>query len=307
MVNFAASTAGQLTHGDHAAVRFLLLRDRRDLLSASPSCRRRSRRPSIPQPLKTASLDIRKLYANSPVAAVGCFLIGTRQRRLRHARRGLCAADRPSDPRRRDPDGRRGPRRVADPVPARPPVRPHGPAQGPDRRSPLGAVASAASPSPSSSRATRRSSSALVVLFGAMIYPMYALAVAHANDFAAPDDFVKIAGGLLLLLGFGTMVGPILAAEAMEQFAPEGLFAFCRARPSPARALHALPHVPAAGAAPAPSARRSRACRSPRPRPRRAPSSIRAPSNRQTTSDRPENPSALNAGSTAHVVLRRTA
>ena len=46
---------------------------------------------------------------------------------------------------------------------------------------------------------------------------MYALAVAHANDFAAPDEFVKIAGGLLLLLGFGTMVGPILAAQAMER------------------------------------------------------------------------------------------
>jgi uncharacterized membrane protein YfcA len=50
--------------------------------------------------------------------------------------------------------------------------------------------------------------------------------VAHANDFAAPDEFVKIAGGLLLLLGTGTMIGPILAAQAMERFAPEGLFAF---------------------------------------------------------------------------------
>ena len=67
----------------------------------------------------------------------------------------------------------------------------------------------------------------LVIVFGAMIYPMYALAVAHANDFAAPDDFVKIAGGLLLLYGFGTMLGPLFAAQAMERIAPEGLFAFC--------------------------------------------------------------------------------
>ena len=66
----------------------------------------------------------------------------------------------------------------------------------------------------------------LVVIFGAMIYPQYALTVAHANDFAAPDEFVKIAGGLLLLLGVGTMVGPFLAALAMEHFLPEGLFAF---------------------------------------------------------------------------------
>src|SRR4029079_7281785 len=46
----------------------------------------------------------------------------------------------------------------------------------------------------------------LVVVFGAAIYPMYAIAVAHANDFATSDYFVKIAGGLLLLVGFGTMI-----------------------------------------------------------------------------------------------------
>jgi hypothetical protein len=59
-----------------------------------------------------------------------------------------------------------------------------------------------------------------------MIYPMYSLAVAHANDFAGPDEFVKIAGGLLLLLGVGTMFGPIAAALTMEWSVPEGLFAF---------------------------------------------------------------------------------
>jgi MFS family permease len=66
----------------------------------------------------------------------------------------------------------------------------------------------------------------LVVVWGAMSYPMYALAVAHTNDFAGPDEFVKIAGGLLLLLGAGTIVGPIAGAAAMEAIAPEGLFAF---------------------------------------------------------------------------------
>ena len=66
----------------------------------------------------------------------------------------------------------------------------------------------------------------LTVIFGAAIYPMYSVAVAHANDFAGPDEFVKIAGGLLLLLGVGTMLGPLFAAEAMERLFPEGLFAF---------------------------------------------------------------------------------
>ena len=56
------------------------------------------------------------------------------QRRLRHPRRGLRPADRPADPEHRAADGRRGARRVADPVPARPAVGPDGPAEGADRR-----------------------------------------------------------------------------------------------------------------------------------------------------------------------------
>jgi MFS family permease len=69
----------------------------------------------------------------------------------------------------------------------------------------------------------------LVIAFGAMSYPMYALTVAHANDFAAGDDFVRIAGGLLLLYGIGTMIGPVVAAQAMDRIAPDGLFAFTAA------------------------------------------------------------------------------
>ena len=69
----------------------------------------------------------------------------------------------------------------------------------------------------------------IMIVFGALVYPMYAIAVAHANDFAEADEFVRIAGGLLLLLGFGTMLGPILAAEMMQRWIPEGLFVFTAA------------------------------------------------------------------------------
>ncbi|HVY20951.1 MAG TPA: MFS transporter [Bauldia sp.] len=69
----------------------------------------------------------------------------------------------------------------------------------------------------------------MAILFGAMIYPMYALTVAHANDFAASDEFVKIASSLLLLYGIGTMLGPLAAAYAMGHFAPEGIFVFTAA------------------------------------------------------------------------------
>jgi uncharacterized membrane protein YfcA len=48
--------------------------------------------------------------------------------------------------------------------------------------------------------------------------------VAHANDHASAEDFVKVSGGLLLLYGFGTMIGPLLAAALMGWMRPEGLF-----------------------------------------------------------------------------------
>ena len=113
-----------------------------------------------------------------------------------------------------------------------------------------------------------------------MIYPQYAITVAHANDFAAPDEFVKIAGGLLLLLGVGTMVGPFLAAQAMEHFIPEGLFAFTAASHVLLLPLHAVPHVAARAHRPG---RPSAACRSPRAaRRRRASASTRGRATRRT-------------------------
>jgi len=65
----------------------------------------------------------------------------------------------------------------------------------------------------------------LTALYGGLAYALYPVAVAHANDFAASENFVKISGGLLLLYGFGTMIGPLLAAVAMEYLRPSGLFA----------------------------------------------------------------------------------
>ena len=53
---------------------------------------------------------------------------------------------------------------------------------------------------------------------------LYSIAVAHANDHARAEDFVKVSGGLLLLYGFGTMIGPLLAAALMGWMRPEGLF-----------------------------------------------------------------------------------
>ncbi|MBB3935109.1 MFS transporter [Aureimonas phyllosphaerae] len=65
---------------------------------------------------------------------------------------------------------------------------------------------------------------AIAAVIGGVIYPTYSLAVAHANDIADPSDFVKISGGLLVLYGFGTMGGPMLAAWLMQTYGPDGIF-----------------------------------------------------------------------------------
>lgn len=67
---------------------------------------------------------------------------------------------------------------------------------------------------------------AMATVYGMLLYPMYAVIVAHANDFAEPDEFVSIAGTLLLLYGTGTMFGPLGAAYLMDRISPDGLFAF---------------------------------------------------------------------------------
>ena len=64
----------------------------------------------------------------------------------------------------------------------------------------------------------------MTALYGAMAYILYSIAVAHANDHAPAEDFVKVSGGLLLLYGGGTMIGPLIAAPLMDYISAEGIF-----------------------------------------------------------------------------------
>ncbi len=68
---------------------------------------------------------------------------------------------------------------------------------------------------------------AMFILFGFYglgAYPLYAIAVAHANDFAKEGEFGRVAGGMLLILGIGLAIGPIVASWVMNAIAPVGLF-----------------------------------------------------------------------------------
>jgi MFS family permease len=62
--------------------------------------------------------------------------------------------------------------------------------------------------------------------WGATAFPLYAIAVAHANDHADPDEFVIVSGGLLLMYGAGAIVGPFLASALMEFASETGLYLF---------------------------------------------------------------------------------
>lgn len=63
-------------------------------------------------------------------------------------------------------------------------------------------------------------------VWGALAFPLYAITVAHANDFAEPDDFVMVSSGLLLMYGTGAVIGPFLASALMQAHSASGLFAF---------------------------------------------------------------------------------
>ncbi len=226
MVNFAASTAGQLLLAINPPTDYFyfVLGAIFYCLAILPTALSTA---ATPQPLKTTRFDIGRLYFLSPVSAVACFLVGMVNGAF----------------------GTLGPvyaQKIGLAIPQVATLTAGALLGGSliqfplgwlsdrmDRRRVLvavgiGAVAIAVAIVSFRPRDPVVITS-LIVLYGAMIYPMYALSVAHANDFAGADEFVKVASGLLLLYGGGTMIGPIAAAIGMQYWIPEGLFAFTAA------------------------------------------------------------------------------
>jgi MFS family permease len=58
---------------------------------------------------------------------------------------------------------------------------------------------------------------------GMVIFPIYAINVAHANDMADPGEYVRIASGLTVLYGLGVIAGPLLAGQAILWAGAPGL------------------------------------------------------------------------------------
>ncbi len=93
----------------------------------------------------------------------------------------------------------------------------------------------------------------LAALWGAMSFPVYSVAVAHANDRADAGSFVMVSAGLLMMYGLGAIIGPFLASTMMTYGSPAYLFLFTAIihlllgiyvvmrrfiRPQPARSEH---------------------------------------------------------------------
>lgn len=64
------------------------------------------------------------------------------------------------------------------------------------------------------------------VLLGGVANPLYALLIAHTNDFLAKEQMAGASAGLLLMNGLGASTGPLITGWMMNKIGPEGFFVF---------------------------------------------------------------------------------
>ena len=222
MINLAATMTGQLVLalGRPEGYTFFVIGAMFYALALVPTAVSSSASPS---PLVRTSLNVRELWQNSPIAVAACFLIG-----ISNSAFGALAAVYATQV---------GMSLVAVTLFASIPILAGAIAQLPvgflsdrmDRRLVLILTALVAIAADAYflivEPVTNTGLLIAVALFGASIFTMYPVIVAHANDHAAPDSYVQTSGGLLLLFGIGSIFGPLMAGIAMSSFGTRGLFA----------------------------------------------------------------------------------
>ncbi len=222
-INLGASTVGQMliAVGDPGGFFFFVLAAILFCLALVPTALSTA---ASPRPLVSTRIRLKPLFANSPVAVVGCFSVGMangafgtmgavygQQIGLPITAIALLTATAVlGGALGQVPLGR-----ISDRI---------------DRRLVISATGIAAATTGTLFFALDPHEANLVIgmaaLYGIFAYPLYSLCVAHANDFADPEKFVEISSGLILVYGFGTMIGPLASAGMMEWIAPRALFAF---------------------------------------------------------------------------------
>lgn len=222
MVNYGATMSGQMmvANGDIRSDHLFMVTGILFCLALIPTAMSTA---VSPKPLTEVQLDLKALYRNSPAAFVGCILIGIANGAwgtlgaVFGAKSGISTTEIAlmvsvtiaAGALMQIPVGR-----ISDLI---------------DRRYVLAGVASLAALVGLLAFIIAPSNGTVIIImtgcYGALAYALYPVAVAHANDHASSESFVKVSSGLLLLYGFGTMLGPLLAAAAMDIFWPSGLFA----------------------------------------------------------------------------------
>ncbi|WP_341367588.1 MFS transporter [Yoonia sp. BS5-3] len=222
MVNLAATTAGQmvLTLGDSNGYFFFVLVAMVYCLALLPTAISAT---TTPRPLTQVSLDLRGLWKNSPIAVFAVLMVG-----ISNASFGTLAAVFAA---RIQMDLNDIALFASIPILAGAAMQiPVGIASEKfDRRKVLIAITVFALLADAMFLFTGATQPlvvlALSALFGATVFSMYPVIVAHANDHAAPGTFIQVSGGLLLVFGIGSIVGPTVAGFAMTSFGAASLFA----------------------------------------------------------------------------------
>jgi MFS family permease len=221
MVNLAAVTLGQLTISLGGTTGFQLFAVAGIVYCLALVPTALSTQAS-PTPLTSVRLDLKALWRNSPVAVAAVFLVG-----VSNASFGTLSAVY---------GDRIGLAVTSIALFASLPVLAGAAAQLPvglasdrmDRRAVLVVVAATALIADLSfvlvGPEGRAANLSLAALFGAAIYAMYPIIVAHANDHAPPGTSIQVSGGLLMVFGLGSIFGPLAAGLAMSQAGPRGLF-----------------------------------------------------------------------------------
>lgn len=63
-------------------------------------------------------------------------------------------------------------------------------------------------------------------ILGGMINPLYALLIAHTNDYLEHEDMSAAAAGLVFVGGVGAVGGPVITGQMMELFGPWAFFLY---------------------------------------------------------------------------------
>ena len=66
----------------------------------------------------------------------------------------------------------------------------------------------------------------MVAIYSCMSLPMYSLVIANVNDFLQPNEIVSASAAIAILVGIGSILGPIFTSNLMTIAGADGFFIF---------------------------------------------------------------------------------